>query len=456
MKKLLTLGLILYVGVAWAQPQVLTTDEAQKTGLLEKIKEKYPHAQVPEGLTPNLISDKLKAFLPTNPKPGFSIFLQVLISAEGKPDYVFFNVNSPAAMKDSVTKMILDSLPGRLATWRINNPAKQAFQAMEGFGIGKVPEPRQLRTGDSTLVTLNDARTYQDTLRVKRLLLNQLELSQVPYELVYRFPNLEELDLHGNELTDLRLDLARLPRLRQLDLRGNQLGKGTLALTKNSSLRILNVQANGLVDVPQAARACKGLTSLWLGRNALTGLSSRSFRKLKKLEDLNLYQTKLSTLPPGVRKLRRLEVLDLYYNEFTELPAAVTRLRRLTHLAVANNQLTELPPRIDRLQRLHTIYVHHNRLSTLPSRLAGLNQLTLLDIGYNWFTNFPPEITALRGLKELDLSGNNFQEFPQPLLRITQLEKLYLRGNPFLKENAEQQYGVLFNQIKAHATEVFY
>src|SRR5690606_20795417 len=130
---------------------------------------------------------------------------------------------------------------------------------------------------------------------------NQLELTEVPYALIYRYPNLEELDLHGNELSDLRLDMARLPRLQQLNLRGNQLGKGTFTLTKNTSLRVLNVQLNGLTDLPQAAQACRKLTSLWLGGNTLTGLSSRSFKKLKNLQDLNLYQAGLRTLPAGIK-----------------------------------------------------------------------------------------------------------------------------------------------------------
>jgi len=459
MKTLLLLVSLLTAGTLCAQPKVLSREDFKKQGITEdQLVATYAHTigilgadQIGQNLD-TLIRKVLGKTTLTNYMLSYGIY----VNESGSIDYVLYDVRAEKESRDSLQNLIETALPPILQDWQLKGLGGKKVRFRMMTTIGRTPQSRTVRTGDSLVSTLEAARTTLDTLKIKGLHLHQLDLTEVPYDVIYRFPNLEVLDLHQNKLTALNLDMTRLPRLRNLDLRENQLSQESLKLTKNRSLRILNVHTNRLTDVPDAARNCKKLESLWMGGNKTLKFSNRSFRKLRPLHDLNLYSCGLASLPRGVKKLHNVEVLDLYYNAFSELPKSITRLRKLSHLAVAHNQMTALPTRIDRLKRLSVLYVHHNHLSTLPDRLPRLGNLQLLDLGYNWFSSLPPEILALRNLRELDLSSNNLNTFPVQLLETQYLEKLHLRGNPFLRSEAEQAYLPYIQKLEKNPTEVYY
>lgn len=457
MKNLIFLSLLLTFGTLQAQPKVMTREELEAIGKTEnQLVETYPgnlgdgRMELNKGLS-TLIQKVLTQHGLTN----FQLIYRAFVNEAGGIDYLMYNAFVAEKAKDSVQSVLSRDLASELQGWKLQGTEKK-FNFSGMVGMGRVPRSRTVRTGDSLIGTLEAARAEVDTLEIKGLHLNQLELTEAPYDLIYRFPNLEVLDLHENKLTNLNLDMARLAKLKNLDLRMNQIGYDQLELTKNKSLKILNMHTNGLTDVPDATRSCKRLESLWLGGNKKLSLGNRSFRRLRTVNDLNLYGCDLNTLPRGLRKLRRLQVLDLYYNQFTELPKSVTKLRRISHLAVANNQLTALPDRIDRLKRLQVLYAHHNHLSALPDRTTRLENLGLLDLGYNFYSVLPVEVLKLQELRELDLSGNNLATFPAPLTELVHLEKLHLRGNPFLRQETEQAYLPYIKKLESHPTEVYY
>ncbi|MPR34055.1 leucine-rich repeat domain-containing protein [Salmonirosea aquatica] len=451
---LLTFGPLLY-----AQPKVLSHEGLKHEGITEdQLATAYTSTngiagaiQIGQNLD-TLIRKALSKTTLTN----YLLTYGVYVNESGSIDYVLYDLARVKEGRDSLQNLIESALPPLLQDWQLKGLGGKKVRFYRILAMGRPPQPRTVRTGDSLISTLEAARTTLDTLKIKSLHLHQLDLTEVPYDAIYRFPNLEVLDLHQNKLTALDLDMARLPRLKNLDLRENMLSQETLKLTVNRSLKILNVHTNRLTDVPDAARNCKELESLWMGGNKELKFSNRSFRKLRSLHDLNLYGCELTSLPGGIRKLRGLEVLDLYYNTFAELPKPVTRLRKLNQLAVAHNQITTLPKRIDRLKHLQMFYIHHNHLSTLPDRMPRLEKLQLLDLGYNWFSTLPPEILALQNLRELDLSGNNLNTFPVQLSEARYLEKLHLRGNPFLRNETEQAYLPYIQQLEKKPTEVFY
>lgn len=460
MKTLFLLLSLLAFGNLYAQPKVLSREDFKKQGITEdQLVATYastinvPGAdQIGKNLD-TLIRKVLSKATLTNYMLAYGIY----VNESGSIDYVLYDISTVRGGRDSLQKVIETALPPILQDWQLKGLDSKKVRFRRMITIGRLPHPRRtMRTGDSLVSTLDEARTTLDTLKIKGLHLHQLDLTEVPYDVVYRFPNLEILDLHQNKLTALNLDMARLPRLKNLDLRDNLLSQQGIKLTKNRSLKILNLHTNRLTDAPDAPRNCQELESLWMGGNKELQFNNRSFRKLRPLHDLNLYGCGLTTLPGGLRKLKRLEILDLYYNAFSELPKPVTKLRKLSHLAVAHNQISTLPTRIDRMKHLHVLYIHHNHLSTLPDRMPRLANLQLLDLGYNWFSSLPEEILALKDLRELDLSGNNLNAFPLPLLEARFLEKLHLRGNPFLKNEPEQAYLPYIQTLEKNPTEVYY
>ncbi len=459
MKNLVFLTFLLTFGTLQAQPRVLSREEFKNGATtIEQLTEDYPG--VLDGVAGKELTKSVAKIVRGTLSAGnfnnYSLWYNVYVNDAGKIDFFLYEANGKETTKDSLRNVLDHELSVPLQEWQLKGAGGKRFVFFGMITTGRPPRIRPIRTGDSLIGTLEDARAEVDTLKIKGLHLNQLELTEVPYDLIYRFPNLEVLDLHENKLTTLNLDMDRLPNLKNLDLRVNQIDPGKLELTKNKSLKILNLHTNGLTDVPDAAHSCKRLESLWLGGNKGLTLGNRSFRRLRTVDDLNLYGCDLTTLPSGLRKLRRLQVLDLYYNQFTELPKSVTKLRKLSHLAVANNQLTALPDRIDRLKRLQVLYAHHNHLGALPGEITRLENLNLLDLGYNFYSVLPVEILKLKELRELDLSGNNLATFPAPLTELVHLEKLHLRGNPFLRQETEQAYLPYIKKLESHPTEVYY
>lgn len=455
MKYLILSTLMLVFGTLSAQPKVMTMKAFDESGANEStLKTVYPATSDPE--MKNGLEALIVKTLEENGLSDFHLMYSAYVNESGAVDYLIYNHHASKKLKDSLQAVVERELPVRLQDWKLENSGGKKLRLTAVISKGRVLMERNVRTGDSLAGSLEAAYAVIDTLSIKNLILDQSDLAEVPYALIYRFPNLEYLDLHGNKLTEINLDMARLPKLENLDLRFNKINQDKIALTKNKSLKILNLQGNILTDTPDAARASKRLESLWLGGNKKLALDNRSFRRLRRVRDLNFYGCDLTTLPNGLRKLRRLEVLDLYYNKFAHLPKPVTKLKRLTHLAVANNELMALPDRIDRLKRLQIIYAHHNHLGHLPERAARLKNLNLLDLGYNLYSEFPKEIAALPNLRELDLSGNQLTSFPPPLSELRYLEKLYLRGNPFLRDETAQAYLPFIKKLEANPTEVFY
>ncbi|WP_229213701.1 leucine-rich repeat domain-containing protein [Dyadobacter psychrotolerans] len=498
MKIVLTFALLLLTRYASAQLVVLSEKESVKKNLtVKELDKQYPEGQELGLEVPRSIYDAIRNALDVVMGPKkvekLTVASSLYLNNEGKIDYLIYNfggnmwvvengkavLRKPDFNQDSLSRIISENLPAQLAGFiskrhigeksKLNLYSNFTISASElkskavaqndsivGSMLSKLKGTEKVIVKkDSVIKGLDAALASVDTLKIKTLYLERALLKSVP-DVIYRFPNLEMLSLLDNDLEEVNINMSRLPKLKHLNLSGNILSENSIKISSNKTLQLLNLQRNIIHDIPFAVKNCKKLETLWLGRNKLSALSDRSFGKMKRLRDLNLYKARIASLPGGVKKMRRLEVLDLYYNNLEKLPGSVTKLKRLTHLAVANNQLTVLPEKLNKLKRLNVLYAHHNHLSKLPANIVKLNNLLILDLGFNWFTDFPSELTRFASLQDLDLSSNNFTEFPVELLSVQRLNKLFLRGNPFLQDDREVKYGPQFSQLKSKNIEVFY
>ncbi|SEI41988.1 Leucine Rich Repeat [Dyadobacter sp. SG02] len=470
MKIILTIFLLAAGFGLLAQPVAISRKDTEAKNLWRKLDMDYERPDGAQLETPfsmqKAFQDIYEQMLDKEKLSNLTFWNTLYLNAEGKIDYLVFDIGTQRfrmmnsqddepANADSLSAIIAAKITPYLTkiVSRRTVGSKAVLTAFVSFQP-QAPQERETQK-DSTVIGLAKALATKDTLRVKSLSLGQSLLTAIP-DVVYRFPNLEELFLVDNDIETAYLDMARLPKLRHLDLTRNMLTYNNLRITKNKSLKLINLQKNLITDIPRGARNCKKLETLWLGNNQMTGLTNASFRKLKSVKDINFYKAQLTMLPKGIGKMRGLEVLDVYYNKIETLPKSITKLKRLTHLAVSHNQLTALPKRIDRLKSVHTLYAHHNHLSKLPERITRMKELRIVDLGYNWLTTFPAELVAFTNLQELDLSSNNFPDFPVQLLQIRKLDKLHLRGNPFLGKDAERKYSEQLSQLKQRNIEVFY
>jgi Leucine-rich repeat (LRR) protein len=461
MKALLIAALFCFLNVsAFAQARVIPFSDTTKLGIeLAKLKKQYrepgrkdweKNIEQQHFYQWKHFKEKVGRYFVRN-KAGFEVSYQTYVNKDGKIDYLLYQIKSP--ISDSLHAIFKEKLQQYADSYTDSLKMASVLSGYDRVGI--ILKERKPTKGH-TLVTVEEAQATTQPDTVKILNLSGLGLEEVPAE-IYRFANLEELFLGGNEIKTINIDLKRLPKLQMLYLGNNGLTDGSLSLIPNKTLQILNLQDNAFTDIPAVVRANKNLKSLWLGGNPLTNMHNGSFKKLRKLEDINFYKCGLKKLPKGIAKLRKLEIIDLYYNNLTELPKSMGRLKKLQQLAVSFNELKALPRQLDKLPNLHTIYAHHNRISQLSAGMGGLKSLQLLDVNHNWLSDFPMAVTKIIPLQDLDLSHNNLSELPTEIVQMRALKKLFVNGNPFLKDaNLMSRNKPILKTLENNKTEVFY
>lgn len=342
-------------------------------------------------------------------------------------------------------------------TFPINTETGFRWENFRQLGSGSIQQKRTVRRGPGIVSTMEAAEKTTRPDTVTMLALSQLELRSVP-ELVYRFPKLEELDLSKNDLHELpALLTADIPTLKRLSVLYNRIPDDSMFMTRNKHLLSLNIQGNKITRIPRTIRHNRRLESLWVGNNKLTGVDIKTLKKLRRLNDLNLYNAGLTSVPKGIGRLKHVKVLDLYYNKLTELPRQLGRLKRLEQLAISYNELSTLPASLSKLRRLQQLFAHHNRISQLPDHFERLINLRVLDLSNNWITVVPPSLTALPALEDLNLGTNNIQELPSFISGMTNLKKLFLRANPITQVDAiTGPYAPIIKKMETNRTEVFY
>ncbi|KAJ8378098.1 hypothetical protein AAFF_G00248120 [Aldrovandia affinis] len=160
-----------------------------------------------------------------------------------------------------------------------------------------------------------------------------------------------------------------------------------------------------------------------------TGCLNLSGRKLKEFprsavnHDLSdttradLSRNRLPDLPVEVCMFVSLENLNLYQNCLRSLPESLLNLQALTYLNISRNQLSALPAHVCSLP-LKVLIACNNKLVSLPEELGQLRQLTELDVSCNEIQMLPPQVSQLEALRDLNLRRNHLSRLPPELAEL--------------------------------------
>ncbi len=131
----------------------------------------------------------------------------------------------------------------------------------------------------------------------------------------------------------------------------------------------------------------------------------------------------IRTLPPAIGRLTALEVLTVNDNDLTLLPKEITNCTKLTRLEIQNNSLVSLPPGLSKLVNLRVLDLRNNSLDALPMEIGNLKSIRKLQLWGNNFVRLPDAIGNLSTLQELYLKGNRLSNLP---VSITKLRIKYI------------------------------
>ncbi|WP_064197070.1 MULTISPECIES: leucine-rich repeat domain-containing protein [Emticicia] len=386
-----------------------------------------------------------------------SIFLPVtlFVNEKGEIDYLVYGFLNRGVIINR--RMLFDSLNSTnekyffqiaekfLNQTKVSKLPKQLsskFQLSFTIQIGKDLNRKPSKTFISTI---SQAELCDRPDTVKTLMLNRLSLTEFP-QVVFRFKNLEKLDLSNNYIVKVPKAIWSFKKLRFLSLSGNYVDYQSFKFKRNSHLKDLNLQFTGLDKIPKGLKKNKKLEILFIGNNDFITFRNKDFKHFKNLKSLNLYNVRAKALPSSIKNLVNLTELDLYHNQLQFLPKELGELKNLKTLAIAYNQLWNLPDEISSLSNLQFLYAHHNKINSLPY----LPNLQLLDLGHNLFKVFPEQIYQLQDLEELDISYNAIDEIPMNLIKLDKLQKAFLRGNPFNKGSVvSEEYNKFVNILES-------
>lgn len=276
----------------------------------------------------------------------------------------------------------------------------------------------RVRTLDSAGIALAALQLDPSTSRL-RVSCNEVLLfeSAVSARAFGRTPQLEELNLQGCKLLSLPPDafegLRELKRL-SINARNSEWG----------SSRYLELSAASL-------RGLRELQELDLGDNNIRSLPEGTFCTLTNLQSLNLTRNRIPDADalgyPSVRH-------GAMPTETTTNSAECLGGLDVRELDLSWNRLRSIPAEtaIARLRRLQSLFLQHNEIADVAGEaFAGLSALRVLNVSRNRLEALPEGLFAsCRELREIYLQGNALFELAGGVFqRLEQLLVLDLSDN---------------------------
>lgn len=218
-------------------------------------------------------------------------------------------------------------------------------------------------------------------------------------------------------------------------IRGHQSRSGKLPddIGLFTVLEELEIDNEKLKSLPEALYTLKKLKKLNLQENKLTQLSD-NIHQLSALTHLDVSNNQLKEIPASISQLPQLDYLHLQYNQLRQVPD-LSAATSLTFLELYNNQITTLS---DLPSSLTWLNLNSNQLSELPSSFADLKNLESLVISDNKFIEVPKEIMNLTSLTSIELGGNYIEDLPEELLSLPHLNSIRVYPNPFSIEKRKE------------------
>lgn len=134
---------------------------------------------------------------------------------------------------------------------------------------------------------------------------------------------------------DLSLAMKNPDAVVKLVLRKQHLKSFPKEVFKFKNLQYLDISKNSIKDIPDSIGTLSHLQYLICSKTGLQHVS-KEIGKLKNLTYLNLNQNDLEYLPPQIGNLDKLEILDLWSNNFNEYPESFKNLSSLKVIDLRN------------------------------------------------------------------------------------------------------------------------
>ncbi|NXW60362.1 LRC66 protein, partial [Eurystomus gularis] len=191
-------------------------------------------------------------------------------------------------------------------------------------GMSAVPEDvsQTAITADfsyNNIKTLPCAEGRHEEWMLKHLNLSNNLISELCLATCRNLPVLETLNLNGNAIHTLTLDIPTAAH------GSNKYGNVDRLLP---ALKVLSVERNNLNTVPRGLGLLQSLQTVHMTSNGIRQIDLNDFQNCSQLKDINLQKNKITRIhPEAFRDLHKLQVVDLRENALiTPLPQILISL----------------------------------------------------------------------------------------------------------------------------------
>ncbi|KAK5866910.1 hypothetical protein PBY51_011444 [Eleginops maclovinus] len=367
----------------------------------------------------------------------------------------FFSTDDSLFLNDDLESDGSDSLSGVLSPKPLNNSTEElrggSFKRKQGRRRHASAESgptendsehghrRFGRTGSGHKVLGGEgsAAPFKERERIRLLDLSGNELASLSCLMDDDFVqqqvgHLLRLDLSHNSLLEFPSALCQsLRSLTRLDLQGNQLQALPVELLSLLSLSTLNVSRNcvGPLLTFDPAVSCPSLRQLNLSFNKINTFPQELGRAVGRLEELIMEGNSISELSVPLC-LPEIKLLDVSKNSVENIsPDFLTGCLKLETFSASINSicsLSHLPSKIT------TLKLANNNFTSIPEAILNLPNLRSVDMRTNNIAALPgPGLWESSNLRELMFSQNCIKvlDLSGPLYKWTRLEKLHLSDN---------------------------
>ncbi|KFQ11699.1 Leucine-rich repeat-containing protein 66, partial [Leptosomus discolor] len=181
-------------------------------------------------------------------------------------------------------------------------------------GVSAVPEATA-RTAVTADFSYNNIKTFlctdgrNEEWMLKHLNLSNNLISELSLTPCRHLPVLETLNLNGNAIHTLTLDIPT-------PAHGSKTyGKVDRLLP---ALKVLSVERNNLTAVPRGLGLLQSLQTVHMSSNAIRQIDLNDFQNCSQLKGIDLQNNKITKIhPDAFRDLNKLQVVDLRENALT-------------------------------------------------------------------------------------------------------------------------------------------
>ncbi|XP_052063047.1 leucine-rich repeat protein soc-2 homolog, partial [Mytilus californianus] len=248
------------------------------------------------------------------------------------------------------------------------------------------------------------------------------------------------LHLSNNKLTSIPSDVGRLKHLTDLDIHDNPMENMNEEIIRNISGSLLSLSLGNdiMTSWPQCLERLTNLTSMSIFSLNIPKIYDDVFDNYSHLNILEIISTNLSSIPTSIGKLLNLQNVNLYNNLILaeeSFPLHIFRdLHNLSSISIVNCSLRSLPLTFSEISSLSFLVIENNPISYVEDGVFERNvssKVWFMALKTTKLTSIPRTISNLTGLQFLNLKNGLIEEIKtEDFQNLKKLERLFLSGNP--------------------------